>query len=308
MKNPLLHIFLLATAGRRPPNNKNKSQEDTIIYEVCLSPGCVADGAQATLERMQALAPPHVVVQAGTCSSLCGNGPVVLQDNNQDVTKKKPTTHRKVKHDKILQLLYPPPQEQVVADPGPPPALPLNDVRRMHPPKPTITTIVKSEPPQALIQGYNLVLEADQAFEKKDYQTALQLYEKAVQVSFSTAIDLQRQREKQQSDSLSGLTWLIRARRRQAQSCLELGQYQDAVLAAQAACNLSRNTCAACFQVLARIYQAQENVVGELQAIQKMLALQQQHQDEMSVAEQNGQREWKFRLAKLERIETQKTE
>ena len=49
-----------------------------LSFSVCLSPGCVADGAQATLDKLQALAPPTVVtVEAGTCESLCGSGPIV---------------------------------------------------------------------------------------------------------------------------------------------------------------------------------------------------------------------------------------
>lgn len=76
----------------------NEVPVDTTILEVCLSPGCLADGAQATLQKLQALSNgKNIKVQKGVCCSLCGNGPVVL-NRNQKIRKVS-------SNDKILKLL-----------------------------------------------------------------------------------------------------------------------------------------------------------------------------------------------------------
>ena len=55
-------------------------------YEVCQSPGCLADGSNVALVSMQALvlvAQDDVFVQKGDCVSLCGNGPIVVCGNKK---------------------------------------------------------------------------------------------------------------------------------------------------------------------------------------------------------------------------------
>ena len=114
------------------------------LFQVCLSPGCAADGAQETLDKLQALAPPEVEICAGTCESLCGSGPVVSfhgQDN-------KKVIHKRVSGKALLDLLlsqYP-----------------------IHP---------------SLLDGYELVAQAKQYFLKKDYLKAILLYEQGIQLA-----------------------------------------------------------------------------------------------------------------------------
>lgn len=75
-----------------------KTVETTTTLEVCLSPGCLADGARLTLQKLQALSDGNKIrVQKGVCCSLCGNGPVVLNGNQK--------TRKVTSDDKILKLL-----------------------------------------------------------------------------------------------------------------------------------------------------------------------------------------------------------
>ena len=110
-------------------------------FQVCLSPGCVADGACDTLDKLRAVAPPEVEVGAGTCESLCGNGPVVSQTDGDD----KKVIHRRVAGSALVDLLseYP-----------------------IH---------------SAIVEGYELVSQAKQHFIKKEYQEAIPLYEQGIQ-------------------------------------------------------------------------------------------------------------------------------
>jgi tetratricopeptide (TPR) repeat protein len=286
---------LLAARSSSFGNNNNRNGEKPATrrcklttYEVCLSPGCIADGASQTLEKLQALAPPNVIVKAGSCSSMCGNGPVLVvysssgADDNDDkkvVTKK----HRKVSGEKILSLL----EGNDENDSG------------------------STGPPKALIEGYELVLQADDLFTKsKDYAQAVQLYEKALAIAFRPAMDLQTARDQmQKGEDLSssttkqpiGLQWLIRARCNEATCKLQLDDVGGALFAAQGACNLSRNTSAEGLIVLSQVYQQKRDAVAELQALQTMFALPVNEGSKLSFAQQNQRRELGFRLAKLER-------
>jgi tetratricopeptide (TPR) repeat protein len=267
-------------------------------YEVCLSPGCIADGASQTLEKLQALAPPNVVVKAGSCSSLCGNGPVLVAhssgaNNNEHpkINEKVMKKHRKVSGAKILDLLQGNNENE---DSGSP-----------------------SGPPDALIEGYELVLQADDFFTKsKDYAQAVQLYEKALAIAFRPAMDLQTARDQmQKGEDLSsssnnaasitkqptGLQWLIRARCNEATCKLQLGDVGGALFAAQGACNLSRNTSAESFQVLAQVYERKRDAAAELQALQTMFALPVDDESKLSFTQQTQRRTFGFRLDKLER-------
>jgi tetratricopeptide (TPR) repeat protein len=284
--------------GNNSSRNDEKPTPKLTIYEVCLSPGCIADGASQTLEKLQALAPPNVIVKAGSCSSLCGNGPVLVvhsssgTDNNDppNMNKKVVTKkHRKVSGAKILELLE------------------GNDQKNSG----------STGPPEALIEGYELVLQADDLFAKsKDYAQAVQLYEKALAIAFRPAMDLQTARDQmQKGEDLSsstatsmtttkqptGLQWLIRARCNEATCKLRLGDVGGALFAAQGACNLSRNTSAGSLVVLSQVYQQKRDAAAELQALQTMFALPVVYVSKLTFAQQNQRRELGFRLAKLER-------
>lgn len=239
----------------------------TTIYEVCLSPGCIADGAKETLQKLQALAPPGNLVMPGVCCSLCGNGPVVMNPGVKTTTK-----HRRVKDKKILDLLLS--EEDIVI-------------------------------PDELIKGYDASMEAADAFQKQDFEKAVTLYEAAIESGFQAAMDLETAREKAGEKNLAdsgipvGLLWLVEARRNEALARMEVGDSDGAVLAAQAACNIARNRCSESLEVLAEVYQKKGDDNGELQALTNLFDLPVEKDLPMQVA--NKRRELGFRKAKLER-------
>lgn len=269
-----------------------------IEYKVCLSPGCISDGAKETLERLQALAPPNVIVQEGGCISACGNGPVVVQsdhliesgDDAKGRTKVHTKEHRRVKGEKLANLLAPRKDDED------------------HDGSDDSVTRAFAETPENIIKGYEIVMEADECFKKNNFKEAARLYEEAISVSFVATMELQRLREQlqpkgsysTQTQAPIGLEWLIRARRNEAQSLLEIGEIEDAMLAAQSACNLSKNTSADSFQVLAEIYRSKDDLAGELQALRTMLALP-VDEESLSVQVKNKRRSLGFRLTSLER-------
>ncbi|KAG7354679.1 hypothetical protein IV203_004035 [Nitzschia inconspicua] len=114
----------------------------TTTLEVCLSPGCLADGAQLTLQKLQALSDgSNIKVQKGVCCSLCGNGPVVLNGNNKI---------RKVSSDdKILKLLG-------SDDQSPDPRF------------------------QTILQSFELIQQARQAVKSRDFGAGVELFQKGV--------------------------------------------------------------------------------------------------------------------------------
>jgi tetratricopeptide (TPR) repeat protein len=282
---------------------KQRQQQDPVVYRVCLSPGCVADGALKTYEQLLALAPPHVIVEAGSCHSLCGNGPVI--DATTTAVKSTTTTSssspnnnkrmRKVSGPKVLQLLQ---DEGVIPE---------------------------------LAEGYTLVLKGDEAFAAQQYSTAIELYEKAVHVAFRPAMEAQAAREhlariapnsskgsttaapRSASSSARGagasasvlshtptssLDWLVRARRNTATSLLYLGDLEAALLEAQAACNLSRNTCWRCFVVVAECYRHKGNTQSEYETLKALFALP-VDEAALDFPSKNDRRELQFRMQRL---------
>mmetsp|Transcript_14009 Transcript_14009/g.31777 ORF Transcript_14009/g.31777 Transcript_14009/m.31777 type:complete len:222 (+) Transcript_14009:92-757(+) len=140
--------------------------EETLIpssLSVCLSPGCKADGAELALEKLKALAPPHVTVEGGPCRSFCGSGPVVVSDSPTGVNgKMKTVPHKRISsEERIIDLLY---------SDG---AVNAN-----------------------LVKGYNFGAAGDEAFEKKNYGEAVKFYEDAVSFGFRPAIELQDKRDR----------------------------------------------------------------------------------------------------------------
>jgi tetratricopeptide (TPR) repeat protein len=279
---------------------QQQQQQDQVIYRVCLSPGCVADGALKTYEQLLALAPPHVIVEPGSCHSLCGNGPVI----DTTTTVKSTTTTsssspnnnnkrmRKVSGPKVLQLLQ---DEGVIPE---------------------------------LAEGYALVLKGDVAFAAQQYSHAIELYEKAVQMAFRPAMEAQAAREhlariapnssrgpttaapRSASSSARGaggggstlptssLDWLVRARRNTATSLLHLGDLEAALLEAQAACNLSRNTCWRCFVVVAECYRHKGNTQSEYGTLKALFALP-VDEAALDFPSKNDRRELQFRMQRL---------
>ena len=263
---------------------------DPVSFSVCLSPGCLADGSQSSLDKLQALAPAHVDVSGGPCRSFCGSGPVVLEDSSTGPNKKMKTIpHKRISaDDKILKLLFPEYDE---------------------PPK----SVAK------ILQGYNLGIAGDEAFEKKDYQEAIRFYESAVDLAFRAATDLQNDRDhykqkfsviapsssrsresnKSHRRTPTGLEWLVRLRRQEALAKIELGDLDGAMLSIQASCNMSRNTSARSIVVLAKIYQGKNDAAGELTALKNLFELP-VDDSKLSFAEKNDRRLAEIRMQKLQ--------
>jgi tetratricopeptide (TPR) repeat protein len=287
---------LLALGGRKSPAPHGyrprpgapapaRSPRPSIVrFQVCLSPGCTADGAVDTLEKLQALAPAHVIVEDGSCVSLCGSGPVVQATTSEDKASVTTKFKRIANDERVLQILYP-----------------------------------EGGAPLELLEGYLLVQQGDVEFTGKAYAEALRLYERAIMVAFRSAVELENERDtllKLESNSQSatnggtsrstktrvptGLAWLIRARRHEALCKIQLGDLDGAMLAAQASCNLSRNTSAEAFLVLAEIYQLEDVLEGENQALDKAISLW-ADETKLTFPQKNQQRLATLRLQKVKR-------
>jgi hypothetical protein len=270
----LVPVFLFVTSKLAPDKQTRASLSSSALlgqkmYEVCLSPGCIADGAQVTLDKLQALAPPGVSVKPGVCCSLCGNGPVVLEGENKK--------HRRVSGKKLLDLL--------VEEKG--------DL---------------SPQQQAIAEGYDLVTEAATALYGKDYSKAVQLYEEGIAKALKPAMDLQEAREQGLENGIvgdeapcvpAGLEWLIKARQGEATARLQIGDSDGAVVAAQAACEVSRNSSPEVFELLHEVFKSTGDESGELSALQALFDLPEPEKLTTIIA--NKRRQLGFRLAKLER-------
>jgi hypothetical protein len=267
------------------PSSDTKEDTPCVLLQVCLSPACRADGAKDTWDRLQALAPAHVRIQEGSCQSGCGNGPLVMEssisntenninNNNNNNNQTQVVRHRRVTSEKALELLFP-------DTPGPPPVL---------------------------IQGYDLARQADALFEGQQYAACIPLYEQVIDIAFRAAMDLQAARDARHRRRLMGaptpaplgLAWLVRSRRNEALAKLHVRDIDGAMLAAQAACNLSRNTSPEAFRVLALIYRQRNDAAGELQSLRTMLSLP-VDEAQLSSQELSDRRDCQFRLQRLQR-------
>ncbi|KAL7561159.1 hypothetical protein ACA910_011981 [Epithemia clementina (nom. ined.)] len=296
---PHLSSSLSSSSQSQPPQWANPP----MTISVCMSPGCLADGSLQALDLLQALAPPHVTVQTGPCRSFCGSGPLVTTTTTTSTDTGKTFTKSYKRMDtpeKLLSLLYPSPEEEQEES--------FNDKRVVEPQLPNAsssssnTSMTKSM--QALWRGYQLgTIQGMEAFEKQtDYPLAIRLFEQAVAVAFRPAMELQSQRDEynkhyggggaggdpkkkfssstvkptlslsSSTEPPSRLKWLIQVRRMEALAKLELKDYDGALLAIQASCNLSRNTgCSESLAVLARVYQCKNDMAGERQALTNLL-------------------------------------
>ncbi len=127
--------------------------EDTKTLEVCLSPGCVADGAETTLLKLRALSPSclNLEVKQGVCCSLCGNGPVAI-DPKSGKKHRNITTNKK-----IIDLL---------------------EIEAMDPNQ------------EAVLEGIDLCLLGDQDLKRKNYKGAAQNYANGIEKGMTAAIAL----------------------------------------------------------------------------------------------------------------------
>jgi tetratricopeptide (TPR) repeat protein len=261
----LISSFLFVLGGERladyPTSSATALQAKTL--EVCLSPGCVADGADGTLLKLQALAPPGISVVPGACCSLCGNGPIVMDtESNQK--------YRKVSEKKILEILM----EDAALDPN----------------------------QAAVLESFNLVSEGDEHLEKKDYSKAIEKYSQAMDIGFEAARALEAKRtiigSSSKEEPPQGLRWVIMARCNEARAKLSLGDSEGAIAAAESANDLSGRTCAPALELVQEACQMRGDDAGERNALMALFDLPEP--SKQTTMEANRRRSLGFRLAKLQ--------
>jgi hypothetical protein len=245
-------------------------------YEVCLSPGCVADGAVATLHKLQAFAPPGDEVVTGACCSLCGNGPIVMTCQQPTTPAASATTkHRRIKGNKLLSMILQQGHDESVVS-------------------------------KSLVEAYEKYELAGEAMKAKDYETAVRLFGDATRLGYSSAIDLQETRKAIGVENISSngipvaLLWLVDLRNKEALAKLELGDWEGALASADSACELASGQDMGSLEVLAQIQQARGDSKAERHALTKLVALM-DDRTTLSVQEANRLRQLGFRLQKLER-------
>lgn len=228
------------------------------VIRVCQSPGCRDDGAQSTLDALTAFASPGCQVMKGGCVSLCGSGPVVeILPDGEDVMTISSMKRKRVKGDALVSLLDE-----------------LSDEE----------TDISSFMRQRLIMGYEQSLEAKAAYEAKDYQTAVQLYEEAIQTGRKPAMALEEARSLVDSkhESTKGVYWLVDSFRNSCRARLALKDIDGARRDAFAATVFSQNTDADAHMCLAEVCQASKDTLGELQATKAAIEQYQRLEDEYS--------------------------
>jgi len=199
--------------------------------EVCISPGCVADGAQKTLAKLKALAPPSkVCVENGKCQSLCGKGPVLIQ---QEDSSERRVNFKYMKDEKLIPFL-----ESCVDDDD-------------------------WSIPNDLLEGYDLVAEGMELFTKKKYNEAsLQLKQGIKQAlapaqSYGGDMEWLVQAHQSLADSL------LQQQQQQQQNVAAM----DAI---QVAIQLDPKDGTS-YEILARICQANKDEKGECEALETLL-------------------------------------
>mmetsp|Transcript_49707 Transcript_49707/g.73911 ORF Transcript_49707/g.73911 Transcript_49707/m.73911 type:complete len:286 (+) Transcript_49707:116-973(+) len=261
--------------------------------EVCLSPGCIADGADATLAKLIALSPPGVRVVSGSCVSGCGAGPIVVGKEEEEIRggrkREKKTIHKRVVAgvgDAVLELLDPTTEEDNDED-----------------------SIVRVDP--NLVRGYDLVQEAHAAVSASDFEKARSLFAEGIGMAREAAIDMQllRDNENKQSDDASetknavapGLDWLVSAYRSESELMLAMRDFEGARAAAMNACEMSKDLDASSFECFAEVCKSCGDVSGELEALRTVFQLEPQSTTTGLPRDvQNRRRLLGFRLAKLE--------
>eukprot|EP00429_Kryptoperidinium_foliaceum_P013278 CAMPEP_0176035850 /NCGR_PEP_ID=MMETSP0120_2-20121206/17746_1 /TAXON_ID=160619 /ORGANISM="Kryptoperidinium foliaceum, Strain CCMP 1326" /LENGTH=112 /DNA_ID=CAMNT_0017369225 /DNA_START=187 /DNA_END=522 /DNA_ORIENTATION=+ len=112
-------------------------------------------------------------------------------------------------------------------------------------------------------------MQGNKAFLDGEYETAISLYENAINAGYQVAMDLQADREKEGTDILSdegipvGFLWLVEARRNEASAKLSMGDLEGALAAVEASCDISGNKSADSLEMLADICQKNKDNEGE---------------------------------------------
>ena len=265
--------------------------------EVCLSPGCVADGAEGVLLKLQALAPScaaattieensNIVVARGVCCKLCAYGPAA----RDRLTGRK---HRKLadSNQKIVALLS--------LDAG--------------------TTMDPNQ--EAVLEGIDMCLKGDADLQRKNYKGAIQHYAKGIQRGMNAAIALNSIITNDSNDDTntntnndtSALQWVVRALCNEATAKLHTKDTDGTIISAQTAYMLSQKRSSESLEALQEAYQTRGDDTNERMVLEALFALyEQQEQDEAASnvprarrkrpdpMEANKRRNLGFRLTKLQ--------
>jgi len=272
-------LMLLATSLS---SSSSKHYETAVEVEVCLSPGCLGDGASSTLSRLKAYAHPSICVREGSCQSLCGKGPILIQNPDGDGSKKR---GRKVllkfmKDDKKLI-----PFLEGLLEEGEKDETNRNCI------------------PDALIEGYNLIDRGFHALDQKSFTEASQLLKAGIDKALQPA-----------KIYGSDMEWITRAYRSLAESLV--GQststddndngnlYNSAMEFLEKALVINPEDETS-YALLATIHKARKDPDGEYEALVAMFALPCMSRDSVSVSPrptreiENRRRDLGFRLQKL---------
>lgn len=244
------------------------TDEPITTLEVCLSPGCLADGAETTLRQLQALAPHHVSVQPGVCCSLCGNGPIVLEQGNNNKKHRRVTTP-----DKLLSILFGNDENDET--------MLTNDV-------------------QVVVDSLQLIAKAQEAYAARKPDEAAALFAQGVETGFDAAQRLHQQRKLESNDDNNddGLQWIVQARVGETRARLDMNDVEGAVRAAEAGLKSAPQSLEL-IELWHQACQTKGDEAGELKALQTFFDAP--VPEKQTTMQANKRRQLGFRLAKLER-------
>ena len=236
------------------------------VIRVCQSPGCKDDGALATLACLSALAPPGVEIMKGGCTSLCGSGPVVEVCDNIDDTTSIKKKHMKGS-DKILSLL-----DECVTSTD-------NDEEDIEP-------VLKPYMRDRLVTGYELSLEANEAYNSKNYQLAVEKYTDAIESGRKPAMIMQEAwasvASSDDTQQFSGYQWLVTSFKNSCRSRLAIKDIDGARRDAFASTVFSQNLDPDAHECLSEVCAASSDALGELQAIKAAIMQYERLEEEYS--------------------------
>mmetsp|Transcript_26872 Transcript_26872/g.57147 ORF Transcript_26872/g.57147 Transcript_26872/m.57147 type:complete len:320 (-) Transcript_26872:100-1059(-) len=264
-KRAIFVVILIATPNNVSVKALSIPSSPKKILRVCQSPGCKDDGAMSTFDCLSAMAPPGLDVVKGVCVSLCGSGPVVeLCDDIDDMA---PIKKKRVKgREKILSLLDECVTEKDEGEDTVPALKPY-----MH---------------DRLMNGYELALEANEAYAAKDYQLAVDLYTDAIQSGRKPAMILQEARSASSDINsgqfLEGVQWLVTSFKNSCRSRLILKDIDGARRDAFAATVFSQNCDGDAHECVAEVSAASSDALGEMQAIKSAILQYERLEEEYS--------------------------
>ena len=273
----LLSLWILLTASSSSLQNH--------VVEVCISPGCIADGAENTLTKLKALAHPSICIREGKCESLCGKGPVLIQNPDEDGIG---SSGRQGKREILLKYMD---SDKIVSF--------LDGLMMLSNDEEVVDNDVKENCiPDTLIKGYNLVEEGLDKFSQKLYGDASQLLKEGIDIAFEPAKEFG-----------GNMEWMILAHQSLAESLLsetKRNDNDDHILLESALENISvaltlKPEDEKLYEVLGAIYQARNDLDGEYRAMSAIFDLPQMNSPNPPREVALRRRTLRFRLQKLER-------